>query len=110
MLENEGRHCRDRQPYRWQVAVAKLNCIRISQSWLAQSAQSMARDLGPSGHIAVVIIDGIIDLERTRARLPDKPDSFYAGQFDRRYVYMLTEQERSAWTFELDLRPFGEHW
>jgi len=68
--------------------------------------------LGPKGiHIGYVIIDGIIDLERTRARLPDKPDAFFMRASSiAKSVYMLTEQERSAWTFELDLRPFGERW
>ena len=75
-------------------------------------AQSMARDLGPKGiHVGYVIIDGIIDLERTRARLPDKPDEFFMkSDAIAENVWLLTEQDRSAWTFELDLRPFGERW
>ena len=75
-------------------------------------AQSMARRLGPMGiHVSYVIIDGIIDLERTRAARPDVPDDYYLQPDDiAQSVYELTCQHRSAWTFELDLRPFGEQW
>ncbi|HIC21764.1 MAG TPA: SDR family NAD(P)-dependent oxidoreductase [Gammaproteobacteria bacterium] len=75
-------------------------------------AQSMARRLGPTGiHVSYVIIDGIINLERTRAARPDIPDEYYLQPDDiAQSVYDLTCQHRSAWTFELDLRPFGEKW
>ncbi|MDT8399912.1 MAG: SDR family NAD(P)-dependent oxidoreductase [Pseudomonadales bacterium] len=75
-------------------------------------AQSMAKTLGPKGvHVAYVIIDGVIDLPRTRAMLPDKPDDFFLNPDDiAEAYYHLTQQGRSAWTFELDLRPFGEKW
>ena len=75
-------------------------------------AQSLARQLGPEGiHVAYVIIDGVINLERTRARMPDKPEDFFLNPDDiAEAVYMLSQQKRSAWTFELDVRPFGERW
>ena len=75
-------------------------------------AQSMARRLGPTGiHVSYVIVDGIIELERTRAARPDIPDEYYLQPDDiAQSVYDLTCQHRSAWTFELDLRPFGEKW
>ena len=75
-------------------------------------AQSMARDLGPKGiHVGYLIIDGIIDIERTRERFPDRADDFFM-QPDAiaDSVYALTQQDRSAWTFEIDLRPYGEKW
>ena len=75
-------------------------------------AQSMARDLGPKGiHVGYLIIDGIIDIERTRARFPDQADDFFM-QPDAiaDSVYALTQQDRSAWAFEIDLRPYGEKW
>lgn len=75
-------------------------------------AQSLARQLGPEHiHVAYVVIDGVIDLERTRARMPDKPEDFFL-QPDAiaDAVWSLTRQDPSAWTFELDLRPFGESW
>jgi len=75
-------------------------------------AQSLARYLGPEKiHVSTVIIDGIINLERTREWLPDKPDDFFmeADQIAES-VYFLTQQPSQAWTFELDLRPFAEKW
>ncbi len=75
-------------------------------------AQSMGRSLGPAGvHVSYVIIDGIIDLERTRASRPDLSDEHFMQPDDiAESVYQLTCQHRSAWTFELDLRPYGEKW
>ena len=75
-------------------------------------AQSMARDLGPKGiHVGYLIIDGIIDIERTRERFPDRADDFFM-QPDAiaDSVYALTQQDRLAWAFEIDLRPYGEKW
>ncbi|MBI5506161.1 MAG: SDR family NAD(P)-dependent oxidoreductase [Deltaproteobacteria bacterium] len=75
-------------------------------------AESMARSLAPEGiHVAYVIVDGVIDTARTRALLPDKPDDFYLRPDDiAESVYHVATQPRSAWTFQWDLRPFGEKW
>ena len=75
-------------------------------------AQSMARHLGPSGiHVAIVIVDGVIDLPRTRKMMPDRPDdAFLAPDAIADTIYRLTRQDRSAWTFELDVRPYSESW
>ncbi|MGP1284153.1 MAG: SDR family oxidoreductase [Parasphingopyxis sp.] len=79
-------------------------------------AQSMARELGPKNvHVAHVVIDGAIDSKFIRENLPDvdakrdegailSPDAIAAN-----YV-MLHKQPRSAWTHELDLRPWKENW
>ena len=75
-------------------------------------AQSLARHLGPEGvHVSLVVIDGVIDMPRTRKMMPDQPDDFFL-QPDRiaDAVHFLAVQDPSAWTFELDLRPFGERW
>ena len=75
-------------------------------------AQSMARSLGPKGiHVALVIIDGVIDIPNTRAMFGDRPDDFFL-QPDAiaATVLHVVQQPRSAWTFELDVRPFGEKW
>lgn len=75
-------------------------------------AQSLARQLGPEKiHVANVVIDGVVDLPRTREVLPDKPDEFFvkpAAVADA--IWTLCQQDPSAWTFELDIRPFGENW
>ena len=75
-------------------------------------AQSMARHLGPKGvHVSLFIVDGIIDLPRTRKAMPDAPDErFMNPDHIAQSVVHLIEQPRSAWTFEMDLRPFGEKW
>lgn len=75
-------------------------------------AESMARHLWPAGiHVSLIIIDGIVDLPRTRERMPDKPDSFFVEPRDvAATAFWLTEQPRSAWSFEVEARPFGESW
>jgi NAD(P)-dependent dehydrogenase (short-subunit alcohol dehydrogenase family) len=75
-------------------------------------AESMARQLWPAGiHVAIVIVDGVVDLAPTRQRMPDKPDSFFIKPADvADVVYRLTEQPRSAWSFEVEARPFAESW
>jgi NAD(P)-dependent dehydrogenase (short-subunit alcohol dehydrogenase family) len=75
-------------------------------------AQSLARKLGPEGiHVAYVIIDAVVDMPASRRMLPDEPKDFFAQPGDiAESVFFLTRQPRSAWTFELDLRPFGERW
>ena len=75
-------------------------------------AESLARYLWPAGiHVAVVILDGVVDLPRTRKMMPDKPQSFFVSPDDlAESVLALTQQKRSVWSFELEARPFGETW
>jgi NAD(P)-dependent dehydrogenase (short-subunit alcohol dehydrogenase family) len=79
-------------------------------------AQSMARELGPQGiHVAHPIIDGAIDTEFIRSNFPDRyalkerhgilsPDAIAEA------YWQLHLQPRSAWTHEMDLRPWIETW
>ena len=75
-------------------------------------AASMARSLWPSGiHVCLIIVDGVVDLPRTRAAMADKPDSFFVQPSAvAETAFQLTRQERSAWSFEVEARPFGESW
>jgi len=77
-------------------------------------AQSMARGLGPKGvHVSYVVIDGVIDIPRVRAMdwTKDMPnDAFLLPDEIADAIWYLTEQPRSTWTFELDLRPYRETW
>ncbi len=75
-------------------------------------AQSMARNLGAKGvHVAYVVVDGVIDMPTTRQFMPDRPDEkFLAPGSIADTFFHLAHQEKSAWTFELDLRPHGESW
>jgi NAD(P)-dependent dehydrogenase (short-subunit alcohol dehydrogenase family) len=75
-------------------------------------AESMARELGPKGiHVAYVLIDAVIDLEWTRKRWPDAADDFFikpAAIADE--VWHVVHQDRSAWSFNVEVRPFRESW
>lgn len=75
-------------------------------------SQSLARHLGKENiHVSYVVIDGVIGLEKTKENMPDKPDNYFMNADDiAESVYFLTQQPKSAWTFEMDLRPFGENW
>jgi len=78
--------------------------------------QSMARELGPQGvHVAHVVIDGAIDSQFIRDNLPDAADRkakdglLLPDEIAKNYVW-LHGQHRSAWTHEMDLRPWCETW
>lgn len=75
-------------------------------------AQSMARSLGPRGiHVAHLVIDGVIESERTRRMLPAKgDDDFINPRAIADVIYQLAHQDKSCWTFELDVRPSTETW
>ena len=76
-------------------------------------AESIAREFGPKGvHVAYFLIDASIDTPRTRPRLaPDKPDDFFAKPTAiADEMYHVAHQDRSTWSFLVELRPFGEVW
>lgn len=76
-------------------------------------AQSMARDFGPQGiHVAYITIDALIDTPWTRPRLAaDKPDDFFAKPSAiAEEMFHIAHQDRSAWSFDVELRPFHEVW
>jgi NAD(P)-dependent dehydrogenase (short-subunit alcohol dehydrogenase family) len=95
---------------------AGFSAFAGAKAALRQLAQSLAREMGPKGiHVAHVVVDGMIDGTFARSIAPDiqtlldedailKPD-----EIARNYVW-LHNQQRSAWTFELDLRPWKENW
>lgn len=69
-------------------------------------AQSLARQLGPEGiHVAVLIVDGRIGADTQTGDEGMLRPSDIAST-----VYHLATQPKSAWTFELDVRPFKESW
>ncbi len=75
-------------------------------------AESMARTLGPQGvHVAFLTIDAVIDVPWTRKAFSDKPDVFFTQPDDlAEACWQLAHQPRSAWTFDMAVRPFGETW
>jgi NAD(P)-dependent dehydrogenase (short-subunit alcohol dehydrogenase family) len=75
-------------------------------------AESMARDLGPKGvHVAYLVVDAVIDLAWTRERFKGKPDEFFIKpKAIADEIWHVAHQDRSAWSFNVELRPFGETW
>jgi NAD(P)-dependent dehydrogenase (short-subunit alcohol dehydrogenase family) len=83
---------------------------------LRSLAQSMARELGPQGiHVAHVVIDGAIDTPFIAERFPERyalktQDGILSPDAIAENYWQLHRQHRSAWTHELDLRPWIEKW
>ena len=76
-------------------------------------AQALARDLGPKGvHVAYITIDAAIDTPWTRNVFNhDKPDDFFSFPTDiADEVFHVAQQPRSTWSFDVEIRPFGEKW
>jgi hypothetical protein len=97
---------------------SQFAAFAAAKGGLRQVAQSMARELGPKNlHVAHVVIDGGIDNRRTRERWGERgrgtasdlpPDGLLATDAIAELYWQLHVQPRSAWTFEADLRPWGE--
>jgi short-subunit dehydrogenase len=92
----------------------KANFAGFAPSKAAQRilAESMARELGPKGvHVAYVLIDAVIDLEWTRKRFAEAPDDFFIkpGAIAEE-IWHVAHQDRSAWSFNVEVRPFRETW
>ena len=92
-----------------------------AKAGLRALAQSMARELGPKNiHVAHLIIDAGVDTAFVRQRIttargPEaletlSPDSLMEPASIANAYWTLHQQNRDGWTFELDLRPFGETW
>ncbi|MFT3803549.1 MAG: SDR family NAD(P)-dependent oxidoreductase [Burkholderiaceae bacterium] len=87
-----------------------------AKAGLRMISQSMAREYGPKGiHVAHVVIDGGIQGDRLEKAFPDRvakagPEGLLGYEAIAENYWMLHRQPRSAWTQELDLRPFKESW
>lgn len=94
---------------RGNIATAAFAPAKAAQRSLAES---MAKHLGPCGvHVSLVIIDGVVNSPSTRGMFRDKPEDFFLQPEDIADAVMhLVRQKPSAWSFEIDLRPFGERW
>jgi NAD(P)-dependent dehydrogenase (short-subunit alcohol dehydrogenase family) len=85
-----------------------------AKAGLRMISQSMAREFGPQGiHVAHVVIDGGIDGDRLRRGRPDAikergEDGLLGIEAIAEAYWQLHRQARSAWTQEIDLRPFKE--
>lgn len=75
-------------------------------------AESIARRLGPEGiHVAYVVIDAVIDVPWTRKAFAEADDAFFAKPSAiAQTIWDVAHQDRSAWSFDVELRPFAERW
>lgn len=79
-------------------------------------SQSMAKELGPKGiHVAHVIIDGMIESDAVKQRFPERTvakgeDGMLDPAAIAETYYQMHAQPRSAWSWEIDLRPWSEQW
>lgn len=75
-------------------------------------AESIAREVGPKGvHVGYVVIDAVIDLEWTRKIRPDEPDEYFIKTSEiAAKIYHLAHQPRSAWSFNVEVKPYRESW
>ena len=92
-----------------------------AKSGLRATAQSAARELWPQGiHVAHLVIDAGVDTDWVRARIATNegaealasldPDRLMPPAAVADAYWALFNQPRSAWTFEQEIRPFGEKW
>jgi NAD(P)-dependent dehydrogenase (short-subunit alcohol dehydrogenase family) len=88
---------------------------------LRMLAQAMARELGPQNiHVAHLVIDAGVDTAFVRERIAQARGADAAATLPADVLmepesianayWALHQQSRDAWTFEMDLRPFGEKW
>lgn len=93
---------------------ANFAAFAATKFGLRAVAQSMAREFGPKGiHVATVIVDGAIDMPAIHQRFGDRikdlpPDGLLKPDAIAESYFQLHRQQRSAWTQELDLRPYCE--
>jgi NAD(P)-dependent dehydrogenase (short-subunit alcohol dehydrogenase family) len=75
-------------------------------------AESIARDLGPQGlHVAYLVIDAVIDVPWTRDRFKEASDDFFIKPAAiANEVWHLAHQDKSAWSFLSEVRPYSETW
>ena len=73
-------------------------------------AQSLAREFGPQGvHVVHPVLDGLIWCPQTRERFKVERDRCIEPDAVARTYLQLVGQDRSAWTNEIDVRPFLEN-
>ena len=95
--------------YRGKAGFAGFAPTKAAQRILAES---IARSVGPRGiHVAYLAIDAVIDVPWTRRAFPDRADEFFCRPDDiANECWHIVHQPRSAWSFDLQIRPDGEDW
>ncbi|MGZ8908126.1 MAG: SDR family NAD(P)-dependent oxidoreductase [Methylobacter sp.] len=91
-----------------------FTAFAAAKAGLRALAQGMAREFGPQGiHVVHTVIDGVIDGDRARQQFPDYvkakgSDGLLQLDAIAQTYWAIHQQHPSAWTHELDLRPFKE--
>lgn len=91
---------------------ALMSAFSTGKYGLRALAQSAAREFAPEGvHVAHAIIDGVIDIERTKEWLKDQPAEAKISPVGIADTYWnLHTQPKTAFTNEVDIRPMLEKW
>ena len=85
--------------------------MAVAKKQLQKALGLMSGTSADGADVALIVIDAIVDLPRTRQAMPDQPDEFFLKPDDMAATALwLANQPRSAWSFEVDVRPFGEKW
>ncbi|MEM7732698.1 MAG: SDR family NAD(P)-dependent oxidoreductase [Pseudomonadota bacterium] len=88
---------------------ARFSAFASAKFALRGLTQSLAREFQPSGvHVCHVVLDGIIDTQRSRDRHSLDPAKMMSPQDIAEAYWQLAHQPKSTWTHELDLRPASE--
>jgi NAD(P)-dependent dehydrogenase (short-subunit alcohol dehydrogenase family) len=86
----------------------------FAQGKMAQRAlaESMGRHLWPAGiHVALIVVDGVVGGPVTRSRFTDRADDFFIDPAGVATIAAdLVKQDRAAWSFEVEARPYKEKW
>lgn len=94
---------------RGNVSTAAFAPAKAAQRSLAEA---MARALWPAGiHVALIVIDGIVETPTTLERMPDRPgDAFIDPAAVAATAMNLAMQDRRGWSFEVEVRSASEKW
>jgi NAD(P)-dependent dehydrogenase (short-subunit alcohol dehydrogenase family) len=89
---------------------SKFALLAVGKFGLRALAQSMAKEYGPQGvHVVHAIIDGMIDTDRVRGMVGDKPD-FVSPEVIADTYWYLHSQPKQGWVHEIDIRSGSEKW
>ncbi|MEC4812369.1 MAG: SDR family NAD(P)-dependent oxidoreductase [Scytonema sp. PMC 1069.18] len=89
---------------------ARFAALAVGKFGLRALAQSLAREFGPQGiHVAHIIIDGMINTSRVREMAQERDENtLLSPEAIAQTYWQLYQQDATAWTLELDLRPAVE--
>jgi short-subunit dehydrogenase len=84
----------------------------LAKGALRDFSRALSRSVGPNGvHVAHLVIDGMLDNERTRKLNRSLPaNRFLKTRKVAESIFQVMMQDQSAWTMEWDIRPYNENW